>query len=155
MNGEKSFLLGELSFSFKGVKITMLYPWSSGTTQAHLDCLEETWKFTGISSRSLVLFPLPVIGKKTPGTTLGISERPEIALCYMGFLHQILVPPSVFSARGELTDSWRDQGPVMAFPQLPGSFLNARLGAILEQNQPELIFVKGVKIWMVVPLNLD
>lgn len=59
------------------------------------------------------------------------------------------VPHAVFLECTGLADSWRDQGSVMAFSQLPGSFLNDRLGALLEQNQPEIIFVKGVKIWMV------
>lgn len=42
-----------------------------------------------------------------------------------------------------LTGGRRDQGSGMAFPQLAGCFLNARLGAILEQNQPDLLPVEG------------
>lgn len=144
----KAFCLVSFYFHLRESKLQCSTPCSSGTTQAHLDCLEVTWKSTGISSISLVLSPLPVTAKKAPGTLLGISERPEFALCYMEFLHQIHVgpvPSSVCSARRGLTDSWRDQGSVMAFPQLPGSVLNARPGAILEWNQPDLMFVEGVK----------
>lgn len=138
-------------------KLQSSTPCSSGTTPAHLDCLEATWKSTGISSTSLALSPLPVAAKKAPGNSLGISERAKVPLFYMEFLHQILIgpaPPSVFSTKKGLTNSWKDQSPVMAFPQLPWSFLNARLGAILEQNQPELIFVEGARTWMD-PSNLD
>ena len=104
----------------------------------------------GISFTSLTLSPLPVISKKAPRTSLGISERPEAASCYMEeFLHQICAgpgPPSVCIAGRVLTGGRRDQGTVMAFSQVPGSFLNARLQAILEQNQPDLLPVEGVKI---------
>lgn len=89
------------------------------------------------------------MSKKVPRTSLGISEMPEAAMCYMEvFLPHICAgpdPPSVCTAGRALTGSRRDQGSAMAFPQLPGSFLNARLGAILEQNQPDLP-VEGVKI---------
>lgn len=89
------------------------------------------------------------MSKKVPRTSLGISERSGAVMCYMEeFLHQICAgpdPPSVCTAGRVLTGSRRDQGSAMAFPQLPGSFLNARLGAILEQNQPDLP-VERVKI---------
>lgn len=79
-----------------------------------------------------------------------MSERAETTSCYMEeFLHQICArpgPPSVCTAGRVLTGGRRDQGSVTAFPQLPGSFLNARLGTILEQNQPDLLPVEGVKI---------